>query len=159
MRYRHAAILCLAAVLTPSCTQPVRVSQLAAGTDYRGLWHQFTDSEVRQFQWAAIDATVPASVARSIRRWQLSNVTLWIFRCSDPKDYFPAAASRDGDWFNYETLKEPLPSDVKLTFYLPKQVEERGRYDCAALDARGYSPIFLRGQTMRLPALRFVKVQ
>jgi len=151
----RAVALCLVAVLTPSCTRPVHVTQLLAGNDYRGLWHQYAASEVREFQWAAIDAAVPASVARSMRRWQLNNLTLRIFRCNDPKDFFPAFASRDGDWFNYQALKEPLPSSVTLTFYLPKHVEQRERYDCAALDARGYSPVFLRGQTMRLPALRF----
>ncbi len=154
----RAATLALVAALISSCTRDVRVTELAAGSDYRGLSHLWTDSEVRQFEWAAIDAAIPASVARSIRRWQLNHVTLRIFRCGEPKDYFPAFASRGGDWFDYDALSEPLPSSVKLTFYLPKHVAEREEYDCAILDARGNSPVFLRGQTMRLPVLRYVKV-
>jgi hypothetical protein len=154
----RAIAICLVSTVTASCTRQVQVTQLTTGADYRGLAHQYTDSEVREFQWAAIDAALPDSVARSIRRWQLSNVTLRMFRCNDPKDYFPAPASLDGNWVKSETLKEPLPASVKFTFYLARQVEQRERYDCAEFDARGYSPVALRGQTMRLPVLRFVPV-
>ena len=69
----------------------------------------------------------------------MSNVTLWIFRCNDPKHFYPALANFDGRIFDYEALNEPLPSSEVLTFYLPKQVQQRERYDCAAFDARGYT--------------------
>lgn len=154
-RWVGGSLIILAAV-TSSCTRPVHVT-LTAGRDYRGLWTESAYSNTGESQWAAIDADVPADVARSMRRWQLSNVTLWIFRCNDPKDFFPALASFNGRIFEYEALRDPLPSSTKLTFYLPKQVQQRERYDCAAFDARGYSPVFLRSETMHLPELSFVE--
>src|SRR6266436_10181815 len=81
--------LVLVAAVTSACTRPIHVT-LAAGRDYQGLWTEYAYSNVGESQWAAIDAKVPTTVARSIRRWQLNNVTLWIFRCNDPKNFFPA---------------------------------------------------------------------
>jgi len=142
-----------------SCTRAIHVEEPTAGSDYRALQHEITDAYLEKFRWAAIDVAVPAPVARSIRAWELSNVTLYIFRCDDPADHYPAFANLDGNLFDYHALKQPLPSSVKLTFYLREDVEQRGGYDCAALDARGYSPIFLHSQTMPLPPLRYVTMR
>jgi hypothetical protein len=118
--------------------------------DFSGL----TDYERKNVSdWAAFDVAIPASVARSIRRWQLSNVTLQVFRCSNPDDAYPADARLNGKRLQYEDLKEPLPPSTRLTFYVPQKPERQVPNACAALDARGYSPLFLRGQTVHLPPL------
>lgn len=146
--------LALVAVITASCTRPVQVS-LTAGRDYSGLWSEYAYSHVGESQWAAVDVSFPADVARSLRRWQLNNVVLRFIRCGDPQNSYPASATLNGRIFDYEALKDPLPSSVKLTFYLPKQLYDRERYSCAVFDARGYSPIFLRSEVMPLPRLSF----
>lgn len=60
--------------------------------------------------------------------------------------------------FDYEALREPLSETGTLNFYVPKHVQQRERYGCAVLDARGYFPLLFRSQTMRLPKLSFVRV-
>ena len=112
-----------------------------------------TEHERQQSDWVAFDVFVPADVARSIRRWELSNVSLNVFRCNKAEDYYPADARMAGKPLRYEDLKEPLPPSTKLTFYLPKQTAPLETNVCAALDARGYSPIFLRSQTIHMPSL------
>jgi hypothetical protein len=119
-------------------------------SDFSGL----TDEERQVPHWAAFDVAVPASVARSIRRWQLSNVTLQVFRCNNPNDAYPADARLNGKRLQYKELAEPLSPSTRLTFYVPLEPERQVANVCAALDARGYSPVFLRSQTVRLPPLR-----
>lgn len=151
--------LVLSGAIISSCTRPVHVTALEASSDYKGLVQLEEPETIRAREWAAIGVTIPASVARSIRRWQLSNTVLSFSRCGKPKDTYPAYLSLDGRRFDYRALRDPLPSAIKLTVYLPRDVEERGRYDCASLDARGYSPVALRGQEMRLPTLRYARVR
>ena len=140
-------------IVLSACTKQVDVSAVKPSKDFSGL----TDYERKQrSNWAAFDVDVPASVARSIRRWQLSNVTLQVFRCNNPNDAYPADARFNGKRLQYEELREPLPRSTRVTFYVP---QERGREEakvCAALDARGYLPVFLRGQTVRLLPLRMM---
>jgi hypothetical protein len=129
------------------------VSSVTPSKDFSGL----TDYERKEVSnWAALDVAIPASVARSIKRWQLSNVTLQVFRCGNRDDAYPADARLNGKHFQYEDLKEPLPPSTRLTFYVPQNAERQVLNACAALDARGYSPLFLRGQTVRLPPLRMM---
>ena len=126
------------------------MSAVRPSKDFSGL----TDYERKQpSNWAAFDVAVPANVARSIRRWRLSNVTLRVFRCNNPGDAYPADARLSGKRLQYEDLREPLPPSTPLTFYVPQESKREEAKVCAALDARGYSPIFLRGQTVRLPPL------
>lgn len=115
--------------------------------DFSGL----TDDQRHRRNWVAFEVAIPADVARSIRRWELSNVTLHVFRCNKPDDAYPAEARLKGKRLYYADLKEPLPPSVALTFYVPQELGHRETNACAALDARGYSPVFLRGQTIRLP--------
>jgi len=138
-------------LLLTACTRQVQVSAVKPSNDFSGL-----TAEERHRQWIAFDVDIPASVARSIRRWELSNVTFQVFRCNKPDDYYPAAARLGGEWLEYEDLKEPLPSAVTLTFYVPQDQGHRETNVCGALDARGYSPVFLRGQTVRLPPLSMI---
>ncbi len=140
------------ALLLAGCTRQIEVSAIEAGSDYRGL----TEYERQEFDWAAIDVAVSADVARSFRRAESSNVTLHLFRCDEPGDAYPAHATMAGELFDSDALPEPLGDRVTLTFYLPMHVHQRERYECAALDARGYWPEFFRSQTIRLPELRFV---
>ena len=142
-------------LLLAGCTKQVEVTSIHAGKDYSGL----SDYERQQFDWAAIDVDISPSVARWFRRAQSSNVSLYLFRCRDPGNFYPADARLRGKLFNYEALREPLNAPVTLTFYVPRHVQERERYGCAALDARGYSPVFFHSQTMRLPALSFVSLR
>lgn len=128
------------------------VSAIRPSSDYSGL----SEYERSQFDWAAVEIDVPKEVARSMRRWELGNVSLDLFRCSEPEDAYPAHATMSGDLFTYLNIAEPVNQGVTLTFYIPKHVQERERYACAVLDARGYSPVFLRSQVVRLPTLRFV---
>lgn len=146
---RH--FLGLALLALAGCTRPVEVSPISSSTDYSGL----ADYERSQFDWAAVEVSLPASVARSIRRWELGSTHLNLFRCNEPDDRYPAPATLAGDLFDYRNIPHPVGDGVTLTFYVPKHVQENGRYDCAALDARGYSPVFLRSQTLRLPPLKF----
>ena len=142
---------CIGLLVLSACTRQVEVSAAKPSNDLGGL----SDNERKAWaNWAAFDVVVPESVARSIRRWQLSNVTLKVFRCDNPADAYPADARLDGKPLQYENLKEPLPPSVRLTFYVPLEPEAREASACAALDARGYSPVFLRGQTDRLPPLK-----
>jgi hypothetical protein len=134
-----------------ACTRHVEVSAVKPSKDLSGL----TDFErKKRSNWVAFDVIVPARVARSIRRWQLSNVTLHVFRCNNPDDYYPSDARFNGKRFHYEDLREPLARSTRLTFYVPQEPVREETNLCAALDARGYSPVFLRGQTVRLPPLR-----
>ena len=135
-----------------ACTRQVDVSALESGTDYSGL----SAYERQQFDWAALDVAVSPEVARSLRRWELNNVSLHLFRCNEPDDYYPADARLDGKLFDYQELEKSPAKPVTLTFYVPKHVQRRERYGCAAFDARGYSPVFLHGRAVRLPELRFV---
>lgn len=144
----NARLLCVAALLVSACTKQVDVSAIEAGNDYSGL----SEYERRQFEWAAIDLAIPPEIVSSLRRWELSNVSLYLFRCEKPDDYFPADARIAGKLFRYQDLRPAKPA--KLTFYVPKAVQQRERYACAAFDARGYSPVFLHGRTVRLPQLR-----
>lgn len=141
----------MALLLLSACTRHVEVSAVKASRDLSGL-----RDEERQRPWAAFDVVVPASVARSIRRWQLSNVSFQIFRCNDSGDYYPAEARVKERRFHYTDLKEPLPSTVTLSFYAPLDQGHRETNVCGALDARGYSPIFLRSQTVRLPPMDII---
>ena len=143
-------IVCIGLVILSACTRQVEVSAVQPSKDFSGL--DANDRKLR-LNWAAFDVVVPASVARSIRRWQLSNVTLHVFRCDQPDDAYPAEATLNGKPLHYDDLREPL-STTRLTFYVPQDPERREATACAALDARGYSPVFLRGQTVRLPPLR-----
>jgi hypothetical protein len=134
-----------------ACTRHVEVSAVTPSKDFTGL------SEYERKEgpgWLAFDVAVPASVARSMRRWQLSNVTLQVFRCDNPDDAYPADARLNGKRLQYEDLSEPLPPSTRLTFYVPQEPARPPAKACAAFDARGYSPVFLRGQTVRLPPLR-----
>ncbi|HEX6661286.1 MAG TPA: hypothetical protein VF067_05405, partial [Sphingomicrobium sp.] len=72
-------VACIGLLLS-ACTRQVEVSAIKPSNDFSGL----TDEERQRPNWAAFDVAVPASVARSIRRWQLSNVTLEVFRCNKP---------------------------------------------------------------------------
>ncbi len=119
--------------------------------DFSGLTKE---ERKERSSWAAFEMMVPSNVVRSIRRWELSNVTVDVFRCGDPGDAYPAEARFNGKRLRYEDLKEPLPPSTRLTFYVPQEPESQEGKICAALDARGYSPVFLRGQTIRLPPLR-----
>jgi hypothetical protein len=146
LRFVFIGLLSLSA-----CTRHVKVSAVKPSKDFSGL----TDYERKQpANWAAFDVVVPASVARSIRRWQLSNVTLQVFRCDNPDDAYPADARLNGKRLQYEDLKEPLSPSTRLTFYVPQEPNRQEANVCAALDARGNSPVFLRGQTVRLRRLR-----
>lgn len=147
------AIFAVGLLVLGGCTKQVQVSAIQAGSDYNGL----SDYERGQFDWAAIDVTIPASVARDFRRAQSSNVTLDLFRCDAPADAYPAYATMGGKLFDYDNFKEPLNDTVTLTFYLPRHVQQREQYGCAALDARGYSVVFFRSHTLRLPKLSFVR--
>lgn len=133
------------------CTQAVNVPAIKPSADYSGL----SEHERSQFDWAAVEMNIPTEVARSMRRWQLGNISLNMFRCDEPKDYYPADARMPGGLFSNLNIPEPLNQGVKVIFYVPKHVQERERYECAALDARGYSPVFLRSQVLRLPTLKF----
>lgn len=143
--------VCTSMLLLSGCTRPIEVSAVKPSTDFSGL----TPYERQQsYNWIAFDVVVPASVARSIRRWQLSNVTLQVFHCNNPDDAYPANARLGGKLFDYEDLKEPLSSSVRLTFYVPQEPERQQATSCATLDARGYSPVFLRSHTFRLSPMR-----
>lgn len=143
--------VCIGIVVLSACTRQVKVSFVTPSKDFSGL----TDYERKEgSNWIAFDVAIPASVARSIRRWQLSNVTLQVFRCSNRDDAYPADARLNGKRLEYEDLKDPLPPLTRLTFYVPQNGKRQVLNACAALDARGYSPLFLRGQTVRLPPLR-----
>jgi hypothetical protein len=135
-----------------ACTRHVEVSAVTPSKDFTGL----SDYERKQrSDWAAFDVVIPASVARSIRRWQLSNVTLQVFRCDNPDDAYPADARLNGKPLHYEDLSEPVPPLTRLTFYVPQEPTSQPANACAALDARGYfSPVFLRGQTVRVSPLQ-----
>jgi hypothetical protein len=148
-RMRHYFV-CIGIVALSACTRHVEVSDVKPSKDFAGL----TDEERQRPDWVAFDVAVPASVARSIRRWELSNVTLQVFRCGNPNDAYPADARLNGKHLEYKDLKEPLPASTRLTFYVPLDPQSREANACAALDARGFSPIFLRGRTVRLPPLR-----
>ena len=149
MDFRSA---CLGVLLLSACTRQVEVTAVKPSTDFSGL----TKDERQRTVWAAFDVVVPASVARSIRRWELSNVTLNVFRCNHSEDFYPAEAKFNGQALKYDRLTEPLPPSSKLTFYVPQDPGHRETNVCAALDARGYSPVFLRSQTVRLPALSMI---
>jgi hypothetical protein len=145
-------VVCIGMLVLSACTRHVEVV-VRPSKDLSGL----TDYEREQAtDWVAFDVLVPASVARSIRRWQLSNVTLQVFRCNDPEDNYPADARLNGMQLQYENLREPLPPSTRLTFYVPQEPSRQASKACAALDARGYSPIVLRGQTVALPPLRMI---
>jgi hypothetical protein len=142
---------CVVLLFVSACMKPVDVSAIETGNDYSGL----SAYERQQFDWAVVDVAISPDVARSLRRWVLNNVSLYLFRCKEPDDYYPASARMAGKLFNYQDLNETPARPITLTFYLPKDVQQRERYGCAAFDARGYSPVFLHGQTVRLPQLRF----
>jgi hypothetical protein len=142
--------ICIGMLVLSACTRHVEVSAVTPSKDFTGL----SDYEKQGASWLAFDVAVPASVARSIRRWQLSNVTLQVFRCDNPGDAYPADARLNGKRLQYKDLSEPLPPSTRLTFYVPEEPASPPAKVCAALDARGYSPVFLRGQTVRLPPLR-----
>ena len=134
-----------------ACTRHVEVSAVRPSKDFSGLSEH--DRGERP-SWAAFDVIVQTNVARSIRRWQLSNVTLQVFRCGNADDAYPAAATLNGKPLEYEDLPEPSRASTRLTFYVPLETYGAAAEACAALDARGYSPVFLRSQTVRLPPLR-----
>jgi hypothetical protein len=139
-----------------ACTRQVEVSAVKPSKDFSGL----SKYERRWGAvWTAFDVMIPANVARSIRRWQLSNVSLLIFRCGNIEggnfdDAYPAPATLNGKRLEYKNLREPLPASTRLTFYVPLETQGAKANACAALDARGYSPVALRSQTVRLPPLR-----
>jgi hypothetical protein len=151
VRRMTVRFLCLGLLFLSACTRQVEVSAVQPSKDFSGL-----DTQERKLRpnWAAFDVLVPASVARSIRRWQLSNVTLQVFRCDKPDDAYPAEATLNGKRLRYDDLSEPLSPSTRLTFYVPLDPERREAAACAALDARGYLPVYLRGQTVRLPPMR-----
>lgn len=138
-------------LVVAACTRQVEVSAVRPSKDFSG---RSKHDRGKRPIWTAFDVIVPANVARSIRRWQLSNVTLQVFRCSKPNDAYPAAATLNGKPLEYEDLREPLPASTRLTFYVPLETQRMEVNACAALDARGYSPVFLRSQTVRLPSSR-----
>jgi hypothetical protein len=144
-------IVCIGLIALSACTRQIEVPAVQPSKDFSGL-----DANERKLRpnWAAFDVLVPASVARSIRRWQLSNVTLKVFRCDRPDDAYPSEATLNGKPFHYNNLQEPLSPSTRLTFYVPLDQGRREGAACAALDARGHSPIFLRGQTVRLPPIQ-----
>lgn len=137
-------------MLLVACTEQVEVAAIRPSKDISGL----STEERKQHDWAAFEVIVPASIARTIRRWELSNITLRIFRCDYREDAYPAEGHLDGKLFSYRDLREPLSPLTRLTFYFPQDSMRQQADVCAALDARGYSPIFLRSQTVRLPPLR-----
>jgi hypothetical protein len=145
----NARLLCVAVHFVSACTKQVDVSAIEAGKDYSGL----SNYERTQFEWAALDVAVSPEVASSLRRWELSNLSLYLFRCEEPDDFFPADARMAGKLFRYQDLEPAKPA--KLTFYVPKAVQQREGYGCAAFDAKGYSPFFLHGRAVRLPQPRF----
>jgi hypothetical protein len=143
--------VCIGMLLLTACTRRVDVSAVRPSKDFTGLSQNEREDVAH---WSAFEALVPVEVARSIRRWQLTNVTLHIFRCGNPKDAYPANARLNGKPLDYDDLHEPLPPSTRLTFYVPLDPKHEPVDACAALDARGYSPVFLRGQTVHLSPLR-----
>ena len=84
----------------------VEVSAVQSSRDFSAL----TDDERRAgANSAAFDLVVPADVARSMRRWRLSNVTQKVLRCGSPDEAYPADARLKGKRLGYEDLREPLP--------------------------------------------------
>lgn len=105
--------ICLGMFVLSACTRHVEVSAVQPSRDFSAL----TDDERRAgANSAAFDFVVPADVARSMRRWQLSNVTLKVLRCGSPDDAYPADARLKGKRLGYEDLREPLPPSTRLTF-------------------------------------------
>lgn len=139
-------------LILSACTRQVQVSAVKPSKDLSGL----TEEERAIPDWAAFEAFLPAKVARSIRQLQLSNVTFSVFRCDKPEDYYPAEVRLNGKRLDYHDLKEPLPPLVKMMFYVPQGPGRPQPSVCAAFDARGYSLVFLRGQTVRLPPLSMI---
>ena len=119
---------------------------VSSGDDFEGL----TNYEKSQFAWAAIDVVLSNDTARAISRWELY-VHLRLFRCDDPEDDYPAAAYLKTGLLTHQVL-ENVGEPVTLTFFVPQHVIEREKFDCAALDAAGYSPVSMRSETVRLPA-------
>ena len=147
----NAKLACLSVLMLSACAQEVAVAGIAAGDDLSGL----SDYERREFEWGAIEVVIPAETAQTLQRWQLSNVSLHLSRCEEPSNYYPADARMNGTFFDPSDLEEQPTRPVTLTFYVPKHVQQREQYGCATLDARGYSPVLLTSQKMRLPAIRF----
>lgn len=81
----NARLLCVAVHFVSACTKQVDVSAIEAGKDYSGL----SNYERTQFEWAALDVAVSPEVASSLRRWELSNLSLYLFRCEEPDDFSP----------------------------------------------------------------------
>lgn len=151
VRLMKLGFIYIGMLVLSACTRQVEVSAVTPSKDFTGL----SDYERKQgSNWVAFDVALPASVARSIRRWQLSNVTLRVFRCDNPDDAYPADARLNGKRLRYEDLSEPLPPSTRLNFYVPQEPANHAAKACAALDARGYSPVALSGPTVRLPPLR-----
>lgn len=147
----NTRLVFFSALLLSSCTERVEVSGLKAGDDYSGL----TEYEKQEFEWAAIEVDVPPEAARLLRRWELNNVSLNLSRCEEPNSYYPADARRAGTFFTTNSLDEQPAQPITLIFYVPKDVQQRERFGCAILDARGYAPVFLNSQMLRLPPMRF----
>jgi hypothetical protein len=127
--------------------QQAQVDHIACGDDFGGL----SDYERQEFEWEAIDVVIPVETARLLKQWQLSNVSLELHRCLDPSDNYPSPARMGDTLFQYQDLPEKPRRPVTLTFYVPTHVQRRENFDCATFDARGYSPVILRSERLRLP--------
>lgn len=147
----NVKLACLSLLFLSACTEQVEVDRISASDDLSGL----QDSEKREFDYGALEIVIPSKTARLLKRWQLSNVSLLLSRCDEPDDYYPADARMEGTYFDPENLERPSAGPVKLTFYLPKHVQDRSHFNCATFDARGYSPVFLKSKMMQMPAIHF----
>jgi hypothetical protein len=151
-------MLAVAATLLLSlsgCTSQVEVLAIEESSDLRGLLHY----ERQQFSWASVDAVLPPNTVRRLRNSGNSNVTLRMFRCSDPEDAYPASAHFDGDFFDPDNLPPSGSDPVRLTFHVPRHVLEAGKYGCAMLDARGFTLFFYKSDVLPLPPItRFTPV-
>ena len=104
---------------------------------------------------AAIEVVISPEATRWLTRLGDNHIVLDIHRCGKPEVRYPAAAFLDGNLFTSRSSAVAANSGTPttLTFFLPEQVQDRGRFDCAALDARGMvSLIYLRSQVLRLPS-------
>ena len=89
-----------------ACTEQFEVSAVRPSRDFSGL--SKSDFGERRV-WAAFDVFIAPNVARSIRRWQLENVTLKVFRCDKPIDAYPAPAMLRGKLLHYRICRSLFP--------------------------------------------------
>ena len=143
-------ILVIALIFLAGCTNRADVLDVSNGSNFDGL----SDYQKSQFAWAAIDVALPSETAQAISRWEL-NVHLRLFRCQEPQDYYPAFAYFNDTLLRHHMLEKSWADPVTLTFFVPQDTFEREKYKCAALEAAGYSPLSMRSEVLKLPALTF----